>query len=88
MIDGIPAPGPASAAVLAEVEAVMRPKLRASGPAELRALRGDENAKPAPDAMQQAPKIMKMLVYSPVRSKAKATSSGAAAAASVVIADE
>jgi cobaltochelatase CobN len=38
MIDGIPAPGPASAAVMAEVEAVMRPKLRASGPAELRAL--------------------------------------------------
>jgi cobaltochelatase CobN len=34
-----PAPGPASAAVMAEVEDTMRPKLRASGPAEVTALR-------------------------------------------------
>ncbi len=39
MIEGTtPAPGPASAAVLAEIEATMRPKLRASGPNEVRAL--------------------------------------------------
>ncbi len=38
LIDGAPAPGPASAAVLAEIDSVMRPKLRASGPAEIRAL--------------------------------------------------
>jgi cobaltochelatase CobN len=38
MIDGSPAHGPASAIVMTEVEAVMRPKLRASGPAEVRAL--------------------------------------------------
>jgi cobaltochelatase CobN len=39
MIEGAPAPGPSSAAVMAELEAVMRPKLNASGPAELKALR-------------------------------------------------
>jgi cobaltochelatase CobN len=39
MIEGAPAPGPTSAAVMAQLEAVMRPKLRASGPAELQALR-------------------------------------------------
>ena len=39
LIEGAsPAPGPASAAVMAEVEAVMRPRLRASGPAEVTAL--------------------------------------------------
>ncbi|MBN9304560.1 MAG: cobaltochelatase subunit CobN [Devosia sp. 67-54] len=39
MIEGAaPAPGPASAAVLAAVETVMRPRLRASGPAEVAAL--------------------------------------------------
>jgi cobaltochelatase CobN len=39
LIDGkAPAPGAASAAVLAEIEVVMRPKLRASGPAEIAAL--------------------------------------------------
>jgi cobaltochelatase CobN len=39
MIEGTaPPPGPASAAVLAATEAVMRPRLRASGPAEVRAL--------------------------------------------------
>lgn len=38
IIDGAPAPGPASATVSAEIETVMRPKLRASGPAEVRAL--------------------------------------------------
>jgi cobaltochelatase CobN len=39
MIEGnAPAPGPASAAVLAEIESVMRPNLRASGPAEAQAL--------------------------------------------------
>jgi cobaltochelatase CobN len=38
LIEGAPAPGPASAAVMTELEAVMRPKLRASGPAEIKAL--------------------------------------------------
>ncbi len=38
LIEGRPAPGPASAAVMAELEAVMRPRLRASGPAEVQAL--------------------------------------------------
>jgi acetyltransferase-like isoleucine patch superfamily enzyme len=39
MIEGTAPPaGPASAAVLAAIEAVMRPRLRASGPAEVRAL--------------------------------------------------
>jgi cobaltochelatase CobN len=38
LIDGAPAPGPASAAVMAELEATMRPRLRASGPAEIAAL--------------------------------------------------
>ena len=38
LIEGRPAPGPASAAVMAEIEAVMRPRLRASGPAEVQAL--------------------------------------------------
>src|SRR5690606_474159 len=38
MIAGAPAPGPQSAAVLAEIEAVMRPKLAASGPGEIAAL--------------------------------------------------
>jgi cobaltochelatase CobN len=38
MIEGAPAPGPASRAVMAEVETAMRPKLRASGPTELQAL--------------------------------------------------
>ncbi len=39
MIEGTaPAPGPASAVVLGEIEAVMRPRLRASGPAETQAL--------------------------------------------------
>jgi cobaltochelatase CobN len=39
LIDGAsPAPGSASAAVMAEVEAVMRPRLGASGPAEVQAL--------------------------------------------------
>ncbi len=38
LIDGAPAPGPASAAVMAELDAVMRPKLHASGPAEIVAL--------------------------------------------------
>jgi cobaltochelatase CobN len=38
LIDGAPAPGPASAAVMAEVESAMRPRLRASGPAEVAAL--------------------------------------------------
>ena len=38
LIDGRPSPGPASAAVMTELEAVMRPKLRASGPAEVKAL--------------------------------------------------
>jgi len=39
MIEGnSPAPGPASAAVLAEIEGVMRPRLRASGPNEVKAL--------------------------------------------------
>eukprot|EP01035_Chromulina_nebulosa_P062568 gene62568-85562_t len=39
MIEGkAPAPGPASAAVLGEIEAVMRPRLRAAGPAETQAL--------------------------------------------------
>ncbi len=39
LIDGAPAPGPASAVVMAELEATMRPRLRASGPNELAALR-------------------------------------------------
>jgi cobaltochelatase CobN len=39
LIDGAPAAGPASTAVLAEIETVMRPKLRASGPAEMQAVR-------------------------------------------------
>jgi cobaltochelatase CobN len=38
LLDGAPAPGPSSSAVLAEIDSVMRPKLRASGPAEVRAL--------------------------------------------------
>jgi cobaltochelatase CobN len=38
LIEGRPAPGLASAAVMAEIEAVMRPRLRASGPAEVQAL--------------------------------------------------
>jgi len=38
LIDGAPAPGPASAAVLAELDSTMRPRLRASGPNELAAL--------------------------------------------------
>ncbi len=37
-IDGAPAPGPASSAVGIEIQEVMRPKLRASGPAETQAL--------------------------------------------------
>ncbi|RYE07221.1 MAG: cobaltochelatase subunit CobN [Hyphomicrobiales bacterium] len=39
LIEGEATPGPASAAVMRELEAVMRPKLRASGPGELQALR-------------------------------------------------
>jgi cobaltochelatase CobN len=38
LIDGAPVPGAASAAVTQQVEAVMRPRLRQSGPAEVRAL--------------------------------------------------
>jgi cobaltochelatase CobN len=38
MIEGAPAPGPASTAVMEAVESIMRPRLRASGPAEMRAL--------------------------------------------------
>jgi len=38
MIEGASAPGPSSQAVLAEIEAVMRPKLRASAPNEVKAL--------------------------------------------------
>jgi cobaltochelatase CobN len=38
LIEGAAPPGPASRAVLAELTAVMRPRLRASGPAELAAL--------------------------------------------------
>src|SRR5690606_33319678 len=38
MIGGKAAPGAASSAVMAELEAVMRPKLQASGPAEIAAL--------------------------------------------------
>jgi len=39
MIEGVaPAPGPASAAVLDEIERMMRPKLRDSGPNEVKAL--------------------------------------------------
>jgi cobaltochelatase CobN len=38
LIEGAAAPGPASAAVLAALDGVMRPKLAASGPAEMAAL--------------------------------------------------
>ena len=38
LIEGGPAPGPASQAVLDEIEVAMRTKLRASGPTEVRAL--------------------------------------------------
>jgi cobaltochelatase CobN len=38
LIDGAPAPGPASAAVMTAVNAVMRPRLRESGPREGQAL--------------------------------------------------
>ncbi|MEO6014459.1 MAG: cobaltochelatase subunit CobN [Devosia sp.] len=38
MIEGTTAPGPASSAVMSQVESTMRPRLRASGPAEVKAL--------------------------------------------------
>ncbi len=55
LIEGAAAPGPASAAVMAEVMATMRPRLRASGPNELKALRDGLDGKFIPPGPSGAP---------------------------------